>query len=302
MNERSWTLIDLLNTACRYLEEKEIENPRRNAEAMLGKVLGLPRIELYLQHDRPLSAEQVNAFRELTKRRVRHEPLQLILGTVEFFGVTLDVRPGLLIPRPETEELAEHLAREMTIRSAHGSLRMLDIGCGTGCLSVSLAAEIPHLSVDAADVDYDAVRCTSQNADLNGVASRVRALQADIFSDRFLRAVSPPYDAVVSNPPYVTEEDYAGLAPEVREHESRRALVAADGGLAFYRRIADLLPTLLKPEGFLAVEIGAGQEASIYEIFRDLLSPLAVHRDLRGIPRIVTGQITVKQTSNIQLS
>lgn len=299
MSDRAWTLIEILNTAHRFLDEKGIESPRRNAESLLGKVMGLARIELYVQHDRPLSPKQVAGFRELLRRRARHEPLQLLLGTVEFFGVTLEVTPGLLIPRPETEELAEVVTREILHHSDGSSLRMLDIGTGTGCLAVSIAARVPTIRVDALDADFEAVRCTSRNAMMNGVADRVRTILADLFSERFLTCVAPPYDVVVSNPPYVTEREYAGLAAEVREHEARHALVAGDNGLAFYRRIADLLPALLKPGGLLAVEIGATQGEAVTDILQTTLDAVTVRNDLEGHPRIVAGRCALEQLSNI---
>jgi release factor glutamine methyltransferase len=289
MSDRVWTVLEILATAREYLGEKEIENPRGNAEALLGKTLGLPRIELYLQHDRPLTAEQVAGYRELLRRRVKHEPLQLILGTVEFHGVSLTVEPGLLIPRPETEGLVERVIRE-TAQGGTSPVRMLDIGTGTGCIAVAIAAALPEAEVDAVDLDFEAVRRTSHNAEQNGVAARVRAIRADLFSDRFESLVTPPYDVVVSNPPYVTAEEYAELSPEVRNHEPRYALVAEENGLKFYRRIANLLPTLLKPGGLLAVEIGSSQNESVSAIFADVLSTSEVHNDLAGLPRVVCGR------------
>ena len=302
MSDRVWTVIEILNAAHHYLEEKGIESARRNAEALLGKATGLARIDLYVQHDRPLASAQVSDFRELLKRRVQREPLQLILGTVDFLGVTLEVVPGLLVPRAETEELAEFVTIELRKSGADSTLRMLDIGAGTGCLAVSIAAKIPAVLVDAVDVDYEAVRCTNRNAALNNVEDRVHGILADVFSERFVSAITPPYDAVVSNPPYVSKSEFAGLAPEIKEHESRHALVAEDSGLAFYRRIADLLPALLKPGGLLAVEIGASQGQSIADIFHSSLSPVAIRNDLWGHARIVTGRRIQEQTSNILTS
>jgi release factor glutamine methyltransferase len=302
MSDRVWTLIEILSTAHQYLEEKGIESARRNAEAMLGKAVGLARIDLYLQHDRPLTPAQVAAFRELLRRRAQHEPLQLILGTVDFYGVTLEVLPGLLIPRPETEELAEYVASEMSNSANVLPCRMLDIGTGTGCLAVSIAARVPHVVVDAVDVDFEAVRCTNRNAVMNGVEARVRGILADVFSDRFLSCVTPPYDVVVSNPPYVSESEFAGLPPEIRDHESRHALLAGENGLAFYRRIFDLLPTLLKPDGLLALEIGAAQGLAVEEIFQSQLMSVEVRKDLSGLPRIITGKRMQEQSSNIYSS
>ena len=302
MSDQVWTLMEILTTAQRYFEEKGIESPRRNAEALLGKVLGLARIDLYLQFDRPLTPPQVAAFREFIRRRAHHEPLQLILGAVEFCGVQLEVTPGLLIPRPETEELADLVAREICSTFDDAPLRMLDIGTGTGCLAIAVAARVPRLHVDAVDVDFEAVRCTNRNAAHNGVAERVRGVLADVFAERFVSSLEPPYDIVVSNPPYIAESEFAALTEEIRDHEPRQALVASENGLAFYRRIAALLPALLKPGGQLAVEIGATQGPAVEEILQTTLTSVIVRNDLSGLPRIVTGKLLLEQSSNIMSS
>jgi release factor glutamine methyltransferase len=297
MSERVWTAVEILNAARHYLEQKGIENARGDAEALLGKTLHLPRIELYLQHDRPLTAEEISDFRELLRRRARREPLQLLLGQVEFCGVTLEVVPGLLIPRPETEELAERVISELR-SGTPATCRVLDIGTGTGCLAVAIAAQIPQADVDAVDVDFEAVRCAERNAARNGVSNRVRALLVDLFSPRFETMVRPPYDAVVSNPPYVSESDATQLPPEVRNHEARHALIAPEAGLAFYRRIVELIPALLGPGGLLAVEIGYGQVQPVTEMLRGRLDGLTLHNDVTGIPRIVMGRKPVELRSN----
>ncbi len=288
MSDRTWTVLEILNSARGYLAQKGVENPRGSADALLGKVLDLPRIELYVQHDRPLAAAQVDAFRELIRRRAQHEPLQLLLGVVEFLGVTLEVVPGLLIPRPETEELAAALV-EILRGTTPRPRRMLDIGTGTGCLAVAVAKEIPEVTFDAVDVDFHAVRCATRNAELNGVGERVTARRADLFSPRFAADVQPPYDVLVSNPPYIAEADYAGLQAEVKDHEPRHALVAEHQGLAFYERIAELLPALLLPGGLMALEIGFGQSDAVRGLLQNQFESLVIKSDLSGVPRMVLG-------------
>jgi release factor glutamine methyltransferase len=295
MNEQSWTVIGILTTTQKFFEEKGIESPRQNAEALLCKVLQLPRIELYLQHDRPLSGEQIRGYRDLVRRRVQREPLQLILGSVEFYGLTLEVSPGLLIPRPETEELVEHVLTSLKQSPASDIVRVLDIGTGTGCIAAAIASSDLRCTVDAVDVDFEAIRCTERNATRYGLMERVHGILADLFSPRFESALQQPYDVVVSNPPYVTEAEYAELAPEVRDHEARRALVAADNGLACFTRIADLLPTLLRPGGLAAFEIGARQDDAVKAILSGILTDITVHADLAGLPRVVSGQRSLEE-------
>jgi release factor glutamine methyltransferase len=282
-------LIDYLNLARGFLEEKGVDNPRGDAESLMGKALGLPRIQLYMQHDRPLTEIEIGAFRELLRRRGRREPLQLILGEVEFGGVKLEMSPGLLIPRPETEQLAEFVSAQIRNAASRNTIRILDIGTGTGCISVALARADARVSVDAVDVEFAALRCAARNAARNEVAERVHVLQADVMSPRFLNLVLPPYEWVVSNPPYIAANELAGLQPEVRLHESSRALVGGETGLEFYERIADLLPELLNPGGRFALEIGVGQEAAVRERLSSVAAEVTSILDLSGIPRIVRG-------------
>ena len=301
MNTPPRTLIEFLNAARDYLEGKSVDNARGDAEALLGRALGLPRLQIYLQHDRPLKPDEVARYRELLARRGKREPLQLILGTVEFCGVPIAVSPGLLIPRPETEELAMSVI-EWAQAQDNAQLRVLDIGTGTGCVAVAIAAQVPRAMVDAADVDFEAVKCAVANAQRNRVADRVCVLRADFLSPRFLASVQPPYDAVVSNPPYVAEADYRTLPPEIREYESKRALVAGDDGLTFYRRMAEVVPALLRPGGFLAVEVAYNQAEPVEKILSGVLGEIGIKNDLSGVPRIVCGVNMEEEPSQLRAS
>jgi len=289
MSEEVWTIARILNSSSQFLEEKGVESPRRNAELLLGKILSMSRVDLYVHHDRPLAEAELSELRTLLRRRGHHEPLQYILGEVEFCGLTFEIIPGLLVPRPETEELVEICIQAFSRQEGEAVLRILDIGTGSGCVAVALAARIPHAMVDAVDVDYDACTCTAQNASRHGVDRRVRALVGDLFSSHAIGVMSPPYDVIVSNPPYVTQAEHVTLAPEIRQHESARALVGGHDGLSFYRKIAELLPTLLKPGGFLAVEVGKDQSEKVAEILTETLESYVIHADISGIPRVVTG-------------
>ena len=287
MSDREWRLIDLLNAARDYLEKKGLDNPRGDAEALLGKVLNLPRIQLYLQHDRPMKPDEIAGYRGYLSRRVQHEPLQLLLGSVEFLDTVIHVAPGLLIPRPETEELAELAVTSARESSALTHLRILDLGTGTGCIAIAIATHVSTARVDAIDIDFEAVKCATANAKLNNVTDRVQVLTADLFSPRFLSQVQPPYDMIVSNPPYVAENEFDTLPPEVKHHESRHALAAGPDGLDYYRRIADLIPALLNPGGKLLLEIGESQGTAVRDLFSKAALAVAVHKDLSGRDRFV---------------
>ncbi|MDD5088620.1 MAG: peptide chain release factor N(5)-glutamine methyltransferase [bacterium] len=288
MTNRAWTVIGILRESARYLEGKGVDSARRSAELLLGKALGLGRIELYLQQDRPVTEIELAEFRELVKRRAHREPLQYILGRVEFCGLDINVAPGVLVPRPETEELA--LLAEKELRElAPDRIRILDIGTGTGCLAVFLAARLENARVDAVDIDPVACACSVSNAERHRATDRVQVIQADLFSDGFLAMVTPPYDALVSNPPYVTADEHDRLMPEVRDYEARHALVAERNGLAFYDRLAELVPTLLKPGGRFFVEIGRGQDQAISSILNGVTPDHVILADTAGIPRMIRG-------------
>jgi len=288
MMPRIWTVIGILRESARYLGEKGVDGARRSAEVLLGKVLGLGRIELYLQQDRPLTEGELAEFRELIKRRVHREPLQYILGRVDFCDLEIEIIPGLLVPRPETEELAT-LAEQELGESSQSALRILDIGTGTGCLAVFLAARLANSRVDAVDVDPVAIACARSNAERHHVEDRVRIIETDALSERFLEAIYPPYDALISNPPYVTAGEYCDLMPEVREYEARHTLVAEREGMAFYHRIAELLPALLKSGGRFFVETGRGQDRAVAKIFDNVSRDVATYTDVAGIPRVIHG-------------
>jgi release factor glutamine methyltransferase len=287
VNTTPHRLIEYMNSAQSYLAGKGVDNPRRSAEALLSITLDLPRIQLYMQHDRLLQPDEVSRYRELIRRRAEREPLQLIIGTVQFCGVTIKVSPGLLIPRPETEELAAYAID--WIEKSEGQLRLLDIGTGTGCLAVAIAAASPMCVVDAVDVDPLAVSCSRENAKANQVSDRVRVRQTDFLASAFVDGISEPYDLVVSNPPYVAERDFESLAPEIQKYESRRALVADEDGLLFYHRMRELTPRLLKRGGRLVVETGYNQAERVRDLLADTLRDVVAIADLARIPRIVTG-------------
>lgn len=287
MNRESWKLIDLLTTASDYLAEKEIEHPRRNAEALLGKALAVPRIELYLQYDRPMRQPEIDAFREMIRRRLNREPLQQILGEVEFLGCRLTTPKGLLVPRPETELLASEVLKRARRDYADRSLRILDLGCGTGCLSIALASALPQAYVDAVDIDPIAIDTTAKNAKLNNIEARLHPIQGDMLEDSLFSRLTVPYDVVVSNPPYVRAAEYASLAPEIRHFENPQALIGGDDGFRFYRRIAQLLPRLLDETGFAALELGYDQADEVESLMAEQSLTSQTFPDLNGVERML---------------
>lgn len=223
--------------------------------------------------------------RDLLRRRAAGEPLQYLLGETEFMSLTFRVNPSVLIPRPETEILVEDAVE--TLKAA-GPVRILDIGTGSGCIAASLARNLPEASVDAVDSEPDAIRTAADNAARLGVGDRVRFLRADAMDAGFHAAAAPPYHALVSNPPYVSMDEWERLPVEIRKHEPRRALCDGGDGFAFYPVLAGLAAAMLVPGGLVWAEVGAGQSGAVLEMFgRTGLRDATALPDLNGIPRVV---------------
>jgi release factor glutamine methyltransferase len=285
------TIRELIQVTSEYLEGKGVEAAKLNAERLLADVLGLSRIELFFQHDRPVLGAELDRFRDLVRRRAQGEPLQQILGETEFYSRVFKIEPGVFIPRPETERLVE----EAVALLAPPDRRLLEpvaveIGCGTGIIGISLALEVPRLMVYATDVNPAAVNLTKQNAHLLGAAARVHALQGHRF-DPLPAHLKGQVDLVVSNPPYVREEDIPNLAVEVAAHDPLEALSGGEDGLVFYRALAAGVKAWLRPGGHIAVEIGDEQGQDVEDIFAASgLQDIRIFRDYADRDRVVTAR------------
>lgn len=284
------TIRELIQVTSDYLAGKDVESARLNAERLLGDVLGLSRLELYLQHDRPLIEDELDRYRDLVRRRAGGEPLQHILGATGFYSRDFKVLPGVFIPRPETERLVERaLGLLSSLGDAVLSPLALEVGCGSGIIAVTLAAEAPRLEIWATDVNPAAVALTAANAHRHGVDSRVHALAGSRF-DALPARLRGNLDLLVSNPPYVCRGELAGLPREV-QHDPREALDGGEDGLDFYRALASGGARWLKPGGWIAVEIGADQGERVVEILgASQFTALEVGRDYSDLPRVVVGQ------------
>ncbi|MSU42445.1 MAG: peptide chain release factor N(5)-glutamine methyltransferase [Pedosphaera sp.] len=265
------------------LERVGVPSARLDAEWLLAHVLDVPRLEMGLTPQRPLTAQQAKRFHALAARRARRVPLQHLVGTVSFCGIELAVNRRVLIPRPETELLAE-LATKF-LQQQTGSLRALDFGTGSGCLAIALALTVPATRVDALDISAAALRVARANARRHGVASRIRFCLGDGRRGLPGRA---DYHLIVSNPPYISSAEIAALQPEVRDHDPRRALDGGNDGLDFYRALATHAHRRMYSQGCLMLEIGDGQAAAVRDLFSgNGWRVRAVHPDLNGTDRIV---------------
>jgi len=240
-------------------------------------------VQLYLDLDRPLAGDELEGFRQMVARRRRREPVAYILGRRGFYGRDFRVSPAVLVPRPDTEVLIE---RALGVLDEQSGARLLDLCTGSGALAVTLAAERPGCWVDATDLCPEALAMARLNAEALGVAARMRFFEGDLCAP--LRGQGP-YALVVVNPPYIPAEDLPGLMPEVSEYEPRLALEAGEGGLAFYRRLAQELPEVLAPGAHLLMEVGQGQAGWVKAHFESTpgFSELACHRDFGGVERVV---------------
>lgn len=278
-----WTIQALLAWTTQFLAQKGIENPRADAQILLAHVLNCKKIDLVVRYDEVPSEAERAKFRELILRRVAGWPVAYLVGSRDFYLLTFEVTPAVLIPRPDTETL---VLEALAILKPLANPTVLDLGTGSGCIAVSIAHQRKDARVVATDISPDALEVAKRNAARHGVADRITFLLGDLF------APLPPgstFDLVVSNPPYIAEHEFADLAPEVREHEPRVALAGGPDGLAFYRRIAAGVGRYLKPGGQLLVEIGYRQEADVRAILaeRPELEVGPTLKDLGGHPRVV---------------
>lgn len=271
------TLGEVLRRSAEHLAAKGSETPRLDAELLLGKALGLSRIELYLHLDRPLTAPELDAARALVARRARREPVQYVLGEWGFRGLTLKVDRRALIPRPETEVVVE---RCLALLEGRERPRVLDVGTGTGAIALAIAAEHAGARVTALDVSPEALALAAENAAATGLA--VELVEGDLFAG----LPAGPWDLVVSNPPYVAPAELEALAPEVRDWEPRGALVGEGATDALARAALDAL----RPGGALVLEVADGAAPAVAAALAALgYREVRATADLTGRDRVVEG-------------
>ena len=278
-------LIELLDLTTQYFDERQIENPRLNAELLISFILGLSRVQLYLNFEKPIEKDEIYKIRTAIKRRANHEPLQYILGETEFFSLPFKVNRNTLIPRPETELLVEKMSEKIGQNSEKS---VLDIGTGSGNIVISLAKECKPSQATGIDIDEKIVQVARENAALNGVEENINFVVADICQPDVVDRLHQKFDVVVSNPPYISTSDFQKLPKEIRDFEPVTALDGGDDGLIFYRRISEIAPALLKNGGAIGLEIGMGQSDSVKNILHEQgFVDIEIINDLNGIDRVV---------------
>jgi release factor glutamine methyltransferase len=254
--------------------------PRRDAELILAHVLGCDQTALLTHPERMLSANEAERFETLLMRRLASEPVQYLTGTQEFFGLLLEVSPDVLIPRPETEHLVEAVLERF---DREANPRIVDVGTGSGAIAVAIAHALPRSRVTAVDFSPEALEVARRNAERHGVIDRISFLQSDLLA----AAEHAEFDVVVSNPPYVADGEV--LEPQVAHYEPHSALYAGPTGLEVYERLIPQASAVLKPRGWLMMEIGYGQLAALEALLGDWREVSFV-QDLQEIARVVQAQ------------
>jgi len=257
------TVLEAIQKSTEFLAKKGVESARLQAELLLAHLLKMPRMKLYLSFERALAPAETDALRELVKRRGRREPLQHLTGSVSFCGLEIAVNRQALVPRPETELLAEQGWQFLSTLNPQPSTA-LDFGTGTGCLAIALAVKCPGAKITAVDVSAEALALAGENATRHNVAGQIQFLPGDGFA---AFSTDESFDLIISNPPYIPTAEIATLQPEVRDFDPRAALDGGADGLDFYRRLAREAKSFLKPDGRIMLEFGDGQDGTIRNIF-----------------------------------
>jgi release factor glutamine methyltransferase len=279
------TILEVIQRSTEFLAKKNVDSPRLQVELLLAHVLKMPRMKLYLNFEQILGPADLETLRELVRRRGQREPLQHILGTVSFCGLELSVNKNVLVPRPETEVLAERAWKFLAAFPAQPSPRALDLGTGSGCLAIAMAIHAPNALVTAVDISDEALVVARENAARLQVLERIEFHKGDM-----LQALSDEdqFALIVSNPPYIPTAEMAALDPEVRDFDPRLALDGGPDGLDFYRRIAAGAAPFLQAGGKVMVELNDGGADLVSSLFdKHGWRVDAVEPDLNSRPRIL---------------
>jgi protein-(glutamine-N5) methyltransferase, release factor-specific len=278
-------LKQLFRKITEIFKESKIENPANEALILISKILNLPKHYIISYPDLEISEEDAKKLVVLSEKRASGYPMAYLTKSKEFFGLDFYIEEGILIPRPETEILVEKVIEKL--QNAKGELIGLEVGIGSGCISVSLLKNIKNLKIIGIDISEKALEITEKNAEIHGVLDRLKLFKFDIMNEKMNSLNLPKLDFVVSNPPYIKEEDYQKLQKEVKK-EPKEALISGKEGTEFYEKIVNSLNDFLKEDGFSAFEVGIGQAEKVKQILEDNgYKNIEIYKDLAGIDRVI---------------
>ena len=280
------TVLEAINLSTEYLQKKGVESPRLNAELLLAHILNSKRLNLYLMFDRPLNQNELNIYREYLSRRGKREPLQYIIGSTDFFNVHLKTDTRALIPRPETELLVETI---INLYKEQEGLNFLDIGVGTGCISIALLKNLKNSKAVGVDLSEGALSLAKENLLLNEIDSQCSLLKFNALDDDYSKLGK--FDFVVSNPPYVSKDDFDKLDPELKNYEPRIALTDEEDGMNFFKTIIKNSHQILKLKGKLFFEISPSIASQVKELFEENnFREINLVKDFSNHYRIIYGE------------
>ena len=293
MTDERWTVKRILDWTAEHLRQHGSDSPRLEAEILLAHARACPRIELYTRYAEELSEAERATMRELVRRRARAEPVAYLVGRREFYALSFEVSPAVLIPRPETELLVLELL-ERANRQQPG--RVLDLCTGSGCVAVAVAVHWPEARITATDLSVDALAIARQNATRHNVVERVDFLQGDLFAALPAGAM---FDFIVSNPPYIRDDELAGLPADVARYEPELALRGGPDGLQCIRRILQGAVKYLRPGGWLMLEMDPAQVEPVCQHLRNDgdWTEITSLRDLAGHQRVVLSRLVQESAS-----
>ena len=295
MTDETWTIGRLLKWTQDYFAQKDIASPRLDAEVLLAHATGLRRIELYTSFEREIGEEQRALLRGMVRERAEHRPTAYIVGEREFMSMKFRVTPDVLVPRPETEFVVEGVLDRIADRIADRNAEMLiaDIGTGSGCIAIALAARLPNTRFVAVDISPAALVVARENAERHGMAERIEFVEGDMLAPLTTGDFAGRLDFLLSNPPYISEAEWPAVMPDVRLYEPKGALLAEGDALKFYRAIARGAQALVREDGWILVEAGAKRAREIAAIFAERApgGKIGTIKDYDGVERVVTAQI-----------
>jgi release factor glutamine methyltransferase len=277
--------------------KKDLDSPRLSAELLLSHVIGCERLRLYMDADRPATALERENLRELVGRALSHEPVQYLVGKAFFFGLPFKVDQRVLIPRPATETIVEHVLQHARATPGFGGasgdgLLIADVCTGSGCIAIALAKHLPGARVVAPDISPEALDLARENALVHGVADRIEFLKGDLFAPLLEHPVTRARNSLhylVSNPPYIPDHEWAACAPNVRDHEPHIALRGGPDGLDCVRRVIEGGPTLIRPGGLMLVEVADSTAPAALDLMQaqPAMAEAEILKDFEGLPRVI---------------